>query len=441
MSKRTSLLIRRKRPMIWCCRWVVALAVLSATAPAQDNVKVIRAARLLDVKTGRYLQNPTIVVEGERIKEITFGGGTGNTAGTIDLGAMTLLPGLIDCHTHLLSDYDPDSGDDVKNGLLTLARMSSAQRALLGSKVAHEVLDAGITTVRDLGNSGRNVDVALRDAIRAGWVPGPRMVVSTRIISPIGGIFRNLASVAKPLIDEEYAEISGAEEGRKAVMRALYDGADVIKVMVDVPGMRSLSLNEVQVIVDEAHRSGRRVAVHAVSDAAARIAIDAGADSIEHGYRIEEPTLKAMAAKGIFLILTEATVESDEVRKRAFGITTAQLGSGAPRRTRRIESAMRAGVRIAFGSDSYYRMPTWSRGTTALTGLEAYRNAGMIPIEVIRTATTNAAELLGMEKDIGSIEAGKYADIIGFEGDPLADTGELRRVRFVMKGGQVVRKP
>jgi len=441
MCMRASFLTRLTRPMTWCCRCLLALAVLGAAAQAQDNVTILRAARLLDVKTGRYVQNPTIVVEGQRIKEITFGGSTRNRAGTIDLGTMTLLPGLIDFHTHLLSDYDPDSGDDVKNGLLTVARMSSAQRALLGAKIAREVLDAGITTVRDLGNSGRNLDVALRDAICAGWVVGPRMVVSTRIISPIGGSFRNLAPVAPPLIDEEYAAISGDQEARKAVMQALYDGADAIKVMVDVPGGRSLSLGELKVIVEESHRAGRRVAAHALSDLAARTAIDAGVDSIEHGYRIDESTMKAIAARAIPLVLTESTDENDEVRRRAFGILPERVGSGKSRRTLRVESALRAGVRIAFGSDSYYRMPTWSRGATALTGLEAYRNAGMNPIEVIRTATTNAADLLGMEKEVGSIEAGKYADIIGFEGDPLAGSAELRRVRFVMKGGQVIRKP
>ncbi len=382
-----------------------------------------------------------IVKTAQAIKEIASGSQAVEGAEVIDLGAMTLLPGLIDCHTHLLSDFDPKTGDEGVNAILILARMSTAHRALLGAGLGREVLETGITTVRDLGNSGRNGDVALRDAIRAGWVIGPRMAVSTRAISPPGTLFRGLPPGVQSLADsEEFAFVSGTEEARKAVRTALSDGADCIKIYVNSTAS-ILSLEEVKIIADEAHRAGKKVAAHTVGDLGARTAVEAGVDSIEHGYFIADATLKTMAAKGIFLVLTEPDFESDDLWMRAYGMTSDQVEGMRKRRFGRVAQALKAGVRVAFGSDAYTRNPTWSRGLAALSGLMSYSMGGMPAVEVIRTATINAAENLGLQKQIGSIEAGKFADIIGFDGDPLEDVRELRSVRFVMKGGQVIRKP
>ena len=183
------------------------------------------------------------------------------------------------------------------------------------------------------------------------------------------------------------------------------------------------------------------MAAHSVGDAAARAAIEAGVDSIEHGYFMNEATLKEMARKGIFLVLTEPDMENDAVWMNLYGMTREELERMRKRRYGRVEQATKAGVRVAFGSDAYTRNPTWSRGMAALSGLQSYSKGGMPAIDVIRAATTNAAELLGLEKQIGSLEAGKFADIVGFAGDPLSDPGELQRAKFVMKGGQVIRRP
>ena len=419
----------------------VPFLVSAQTAPAKTIA--LRAARMLDVKAGKYIEHPTILIQGGRIQSVQSNATPPAGAEMIDLGDATLLPGLIDCHTHLLEDYDFSLGDDDPNMLLTVAQMSTAKRALLGVKMAREDLEAGITAVRDLGNSGHNGDVALRDAINAGWVAGPRMYVSTRALAAAGGQFGELQPLAQKLVEEEYAVISGPEQARQAVRQAFFDGADLIKVIVNT-GPRVLAPDEMKAIVDEAHRVGKKVAAHAIGDLATRVAADAGVDSIEHAYIIPDDALKTMAEKRIFMVPTDPALETlDEAMKTRMHLSDEQLArwkqDEAARQKDRIDRAIKFGIRIAFGSDMYYRNPTWGRGSASLTTLESYAAGGMPPMEVIRTATTNAADLLG--RRIGSIEPGYFADIIAVQGDPLKDIGELRRVRFVMKNGEVVKKP
>ena len=432
-------------------RLAVAVLLLSTlplvsqtTKTADSHVVILRAAKMLDVKAGKVVSHPVVIVDGGRIQKVGTGLAIPAGAKLIDLGGATLLPGLIDAHTHLLQNYDFALGGDDNNMALTVSQMSPAERALLGAKMGREDLEAGITSVRDVGNSGINGDVALSRAIEKGWVSGPRVVPCTRALSGIGGQFGSLQHEAQELVKQEYVEVATVNEARRAVQQAFYDGAECIKVIVNT-GPRVVSLDEMKAIVEEAHRVHRKVAAHAIGDEATRIAAEAGVDSIEHAYVVPDDVLKMMAAKKIFLVPTDYPVEiyssflpatiSAEERKQAEQ-SMKQFAQGNHDRLKR---AAAAGVPIAAGSDEYYQMGKRTRGESSTLIYEAYRESGMTPWQIIQAATVNGAELLGWQDRIGTIEAGKLADIVATSGDPSADVSELEKIRFVMKGGEVVR--
>lgn len=402
----------------------------------------VRAARMLDVKSGNVITDAVILIENGRITAAGSKLSIPAGAEVIDLGNAMVLPGLIDSHTHLLMNYNDELGGDDANMILTVTQMSTTKRALLGAKMGLEDLEAGITVVRDLGNSGYNGDVALRDAIRSGWVVGPRVFASTRALSAAGGQFGNVSADTQKIIEQEYVAISGVEEARRAVRQAFYDGADLIKVIVNT-GPRVVSLEELKVIVEEAHRVGRKVSAHAIGDQATRISAEAGVDSIEHAYIVPDDVLKMMAEKKIFLVPTDFPAEyylpsnlpPEQKQRQLEGVKGFTSGSRS-----RLARAVKAGVPIAAGSDSYYAKPGMTRGQTSLLMFRAYSEAGMTPLEIIRAATINGANLLAGDRALfGAIEKGKFADLIAVTGDPLKDITELERVRFVMKGGKVIK--
>jgi imidazolonepropionase-like amidohydrolase len=381
---------------------------------------------MIDVRNGREIVDPVVVIQGDRI--VAAGANVAVPAGArvIELPGLTLLPGLIDAHTHLLHQYYREFGPDEVNTLVEIARLGAARRALLGAKNARDMLEAGVTTVRDLGNSGINNDVALRTAINDGLVPGPRMFVSTRAISPLGGQLPNPLNPSpdvQRLIEQEYVQIVGVEEARRAVREAIVSGADLIKVIVNT-GTESrpvrLRAEEMKVIVEEAHRAGLRVAAHATQgDSAAMLAAEAGVNSIEHAYTVSSAVLNLMARKNIYLVPTDAP--------------------GVERYEQRVRRAINAGVKIAIGSDQYYFDPNKNRGQSR--GYGGYVKAGMSPLQVIQAATLHAADLVWSSGEIGVLEPGRLADIIATSGDPLKDITALERINFVMKGGTVVKAP
>jgi imidazolonepropionase-like amidohydrolase len=409
-------------------------------------LSAIKCGRLLDVKSGKVITNAVVLVKGSTILKVGAGLAIPADAKVIDLGNALVLPGLIDAHTHLLQNYDPALGGDDPNMVLTVTQLGTTRRALLGAAMGRETLEAGITTVRDVGNSGLNGDVALRDAIRDGWVVGPRIVASTRALSAAGGQFGSVTAEAQHLIGQEYVAISGVEDARRAVRQAFYDGADCIKVIVNT-GPRVLSADELKAIVDEAHRVGRPVAAHAIGAQATRIAAEAGVNSIEHAYVVPDDVLKLMAAKRIFLVPTDypaefyATISPISAQSTPDQRQQQQAGiqAFATANQQRLARAVKAGVRIAAGSDEYYQLPGKTRGQSSLLIYRAYAAAGMPPLDIIRAATLNAADLLGLKDKTGALEANLAADLIAVDGNPLADITALEQVRFVMKGGQVIK--
>jgi imidazolonepropionase-like amidohydrolase len=418
---------------------------VSAQTP---KVIVLKAARMLDVKAGNIVNNPVVIIENGRIKDVGEKLMIPKNAEMIDLGDVTLLPGLIDAHTHLLENYDSKIGGDDPNMILTVVQLGTTKRALLGAAMGREMLEAGFTIVRDVGNSGVNGDVALRDAIRAGWVQGPRIVASTRALSPTGGQFGGMAGEVQKLIEQEYVVINGADEARRAVRQALYDGADCIKIIVN-NGSAALSLEEVKAIVEEAHRAGKKVAAHAIGDSATRIAAEAGVDSIEHAYVIPDDVLKMMAEKKIFLVPTDAPPEfflslygfTSETSPEFVKQMTDNTNEFVKNSRERLNRAIKFGVKIAAGSDEYYQFTGKTRGESSKAMFRAYRAAGMSALDIIQAATINSAELLaGANAEFGLIEKGKYADIIAVSGDILKDVTVLEKVSFVMKGGKIIKK-
>jgi imidazolonepropionase-like amidohydrolase len=418
---------------------------LSQNAVQPARRIAIRAARLISGKDDAVLNNGVIQIEGNKITAV--GSGLAVPAGTelIDLGDATLLPGLIDAHTHLLSEMD---GTNIEHQDLEMLRIvatqSTADRALLGAKLGKEDLESGITTVRDLGNSGVNGAVALRDAIDRGWVPGPRIVAATRALAAQGGQFGPLTPEAQKLIEQEYVTISGPESAREAVRQALYDGANCIKVIVN-GSPANVTLDEMTAIVQEAHGNGVKVAAHAIGEKATRTAAEAGVDSIEHAYVVPDDVLQMMAQKRIFLVPTDTTQE--ELEDMMFGARQPfadersqfeeEIKGHIAGNRERLQRALKMGVRIASGSDMYLSIAGKSRGQASLMVFEAYAQEGMTPIAVIHAATSDAAELLGLENRIGTLEPGKLADIIAVPGDPLKDVKALEKAKFVMKGGVV----
>jgi imidazolonepropionase-like amidohydrolase len=402
----------------------------SVTAPSI----VVKAARVLDVAKGSYIESAAIWIENERIKEVGRAADiqkhAPKDAKLIDLGRLTVLPGLIDCHTHIMARIP-----DGENGyILNLATKSQAFRALEGAYDARITLEAGFTSVRDVENEGSGyADVALRDAINQGLAVGPRMEVATRAIAAVGQY--NPFGVSPDLVDFPTGAqmVSGVEEARRAVREQIGYGADLIKVYADWEHP-TLTVEEMRVVVEEAHKQERKVAAHAYTTEGIRNALTAGVDSIEHGNFADRATLQLMKEKNAYWVLTKGhafdrlkTENSPAIRKR--------LEATLQRARENIAIARELGVKMADGFDPA-SAETHGKNADEIVAMNAL---GLPQIEAIRAATLNAADLMGWQDQVGALEPGKYADLIAVDGDPLTDVSTLQNVRFVMKGGAVVK--
>jgi imidazolonepropionase-like amidohydrolase len=449
-------------------------------APA--SVTLVKAGRLLDPKTGNVLSPAAVLIEDGKIKEVgapaQLEANAPKGVQTIDLGNATLLPGLIDSHTHLLLDIVlPAEAERARrlNGSFVPAQLlaiveSPSKRVLLGAQMAREDLESGITTVRNLGHSGIDGDTELRDAINAGRVPGPRILASGRKLETRGETYvQNLnPALADAILQQEFLFIDGADQARQAVRQNVFHNVDVIKVTAE----ENLTVPELAAAIEEAHRNHLKVAVHAVDKTSIQTAIDAGADSIEHGNDITDEQLKQMRDKGIFfdftptsyghffakvfegtiaesLVLHAERLEADERNRQRFNDLAQQVlksefvdgfeVSDNQLYNSLVQRVLKSGVKFAAGSDMSWHYPGKTRGQTSVGRFPTLHEAGMPSLDVIRAITTNAAEMLGWQDRVGAIEPGKFADLVAVAGDPIADITELERVRFVVKGGQVVR--
>jgi imidazolonepropionase-like amidohydrolase len=423
-----------KQALTWIALSILALAQTPAsTAPRHV---VVHAGRLLDVKTGKVSSNQAIVIEGEKIVSVGPAGSAkvAADATVIDLPNATVMAGMIDAHTHIT--FDPHFGYETLG-------ISVPREALTGAKNARITLEAGFTTIRNVGASGF-ADVALRDAINAGDVPGPRMVVSGPALSITGGhCDNNLLPFEYHATNEGVAD--GVENVQHKVREIIKYGADVIKVCAtggvlskgDDPNHSQFTMEEMKAIVAEAHRLGRKVAAHAHGAEGVRWASDAGVDSVEHGHLMDDASIATLKKNGTYLVPTlylvdwqrenAATTHLPEYARKKMDLVS-QMGQNAARK------AIAAGVKIGMGTDA----AVYPHGLNAHE-LAVYVRLGMTPLQAIQTTTINDADLLGWSDRIGTLDAGKFADIIAVDGDPLQDITVLQKVKFVMKGGEVVK--
>jgi imidazolonepropionase-like amidohydrolase len=417
----------------------------SAKTPApakQPAVTYIRAGRLFDSTTDNYRENIVIVIEGDRIKAIESAGSAQIPGGAkvIDLSNATVLPGLIDCHTHLgarADQYNP----------INAFKWTPYKEGFAAEKNARTTLLAGFTTVRDVG-SGPFMAVDLRNTINEGYILGPRVVASGPAISITGGHgdLNNYSPETRVSLfpeERDYQIADGPDQVRHVVRAQVKYGVDVIKILAtggvlskgDSPGAEQYSLEELKVAADEAHRAGRKIAAHAHGTQGIKDSILAGIDSIEHASLADDEDIRLAKEHGTYF---DMDIYNDDYllgQAVKFGLEQENIDKErmigkAQRET--FSKAVKAGVKMAFGTDA----GVYPHGDNAKQFVTMVQY-GMTPAQAIRTATQNSADLLGRSKDIGTIEVGKYADIIAVSGDPLADVSVLQSVGFVMKGGVV----
>jgi len=401
--------------------------------PVQKRIAV-RAGRLIDCKSDAPISNALILIEGDKIVSVTPGGSPPPDAELIDLSMATVLPGFVDAHTHVLLQGDVTTQDYDQQ----LLKQSIPYRAILAARNAQIALSHGFTALRDVETEGAMyADVDVKKAINNGEVPGPHMQVATRAMTPTGmyGLMGYNWEISVP---KGVQYVDGADEARKAVREQVMFGADWIKYYSDHGyfygpdgGLHShvnFTDEEAKAIVDETHRIGRKVAAHAIGSDGIAAALKAGVDTIEHGDGLTAPEMEEMARRGIYWVPTVMVGAYVAPGRQGNWPKMVDTEKAA------FQLALKKGVKIVLGTDAGGF--DW-RALNEAKEFEYYVNYGMTPMQAIRTATTTAAELLGWSDKMGTIEAGKWADLVAVSGDPLKDITELQRVKFVMKSGTV----
>jgi len=393
---------------------------------------VIKAGHVFDSRTGKILNDQIIIVKDGRIQEIGSDLKYKSTDNVIDLSKSWVLPGLMDCHVHITSNYPYRKIDDGLTAIYTTE--SSSFRALRGAFVAEQLLMNGFTTIKEIGNEANYASADVIKAIRQGWFKGPTIFYSGKIIAPYGGQSSGVNIENEHLWSFEYIDADTPDEIKKAVRKNIYYGANTIKL---VSGDNAYyELEDIKAAVDEAKKAGIKVTVHVMGGVAARNVIMGGAAAIEHGFQLDDELLGLMKEKGTFLVGTDLTFDN----LYAYGMDSSGARSYSQGIIDRLKRAYKIGTKMAFGSDIIIDLPGMNRVQTNLTVLQSWKAAQIPASYILQTMTIYSAELLGIEKSRGVLEKSYRADIIALKNNPLEDIDAVKNVHFVMKDGKVIRK-
>jgi len=428
-----------RRKVFWGVPILLCSTLFLFGQNASSKTIALRCGNLFDGRGDSLRKNVVVVIEGEKIKELANAAPAGSQV--IDLSGEMCLAGLIDTHTHVLLQGDITAADYDEQ----LLKQSPEYRTILATVNARRALEYGFTSIRDVETEGAGyADVDVKKAINNGVIPGPRMQVATRALN-VTGAYPLQGYAPAVVVPHGVQIVDGADNARQAVREQISHGADWIKVYSDrsyrvredgvLDDIPTFTPEELKAIVDEAHRERHKVASHAMALYGVHNSVEAGVDSIEHGNYIADEDLKTMASRGIFYVPTIYVGEY---------VAQGRAAAGAPVWVKMIQihedtfrRAMKAGVKIAFGTDA----GGFDWKVNPAKEFSSMVKFGMTPAQAIRAATVNAAELLGMKDSLGTLEAGKLADIVAVPGDPLADVSLMEKVDFVMKGGVVYRRP
>ncbi len=400
---------------------------------ASAQTTYIRAGGVVDVESGTLLENQVIQIAGERIVAMGADIQPARNATVIDLSDAVVMPGMVEAHTHLA--LSTQERRDFGRFFFTNMIETTAYRAVQGVTNARSLLEHGFTTLRDLGNNGNYADLALKQAVEEGWIPGPDMQVVGRIIAPFGGQFQ-LQPERPEVIEPEYLIADSPDEMVKAIRQNLHYGTDLIKIVVDDFDY-IYSVDEISAAAEEVHRAGRKLAAHVATNQGAKNAIAAGVNSLEHGWELENEDLVTMREKGIFLVGTDFPAS---YAGYFTGYDESLAQELYEKRIDRLRRAYEHGVMIAFGADVTDHKQGATRGSQTISFISSYLDAGITPADLLRILTINGAKLMDLENEKGTIEVGKLADLIALPGNPLQNPEVLKNVSFVMKRGDVYKQ-
>jgi len=408
---------------------IILLTLLFTSLLVNAQNTVIKAGHFFDARNGKMLENQIIIIENGKIKAVGTNPKFNKTDSIIDLSDSWVLPGLMDCHVHITANL---SYRNLQMEQL-YASESTALRALRGSVVAKQFLDHGFTTIKEIGNDANYATADIIKAIRYGWIQGPTIMYAGKIIAPYGGQSSGVNPEHEHIWNFEYIDADTPDEIKKAVRKNMYNGATVIKMVTGDNGI--YNAEDIKAAVDEANKYNMKVTVHASGGLAATNVISGGAAAIEHGFGLNDEQLQLMKDKGMFLVGTDFSYDN----WYAYGMEAATATALNNRLVNRLKRAYKIGTPMAFGTDIIVDLPALNRVQSSLKVLETWKAAEIPASYILQTMTINAAELLGIDKERGILEASYFADIIAVKNNPLNDMEAIKTVHFVMKEGEIIR--